>query len=160
MGSRSKRNRRQQTNTGLARHAPRPQQRMTDPLAIVQQQVLHHSWQGPIPSPEDLGRYREVDPSLPDRILTMAERTLALTEKQTDHRIAMETKLLTGMNFRAHAGLWLAFTLAVLIFVGCGWLINNGHDIAGSVIATIDLVGLVGVFIYGRHDQRAQEQQK
>lgn len=118
---------------------------------------ITQSWRGPIPAPDDLARYKEVDPALPDRILAMAEKTLAITEKQTDHRIEIERKLLLGMNFRAHAGLWLGFVLAVLIFVGCFVLIMNDHDEAGAVIAGLDLVGLVGVFVYGRRDQARQE---
>lgn len=118
------------------------------------------SWRGPIPAPDDLARYKEVDPALPDRILAMAERTLELTEKQTDHRIEMERRSVLGMNWRANAGLWLGFILAVFVFGGCGWLISAGHEIAGTVIASVDVVGLVSVFVYGRHDQARQEERR
>lgn len=135
-----------------------PVQRQPDAYGIVAQQV--QSWQGPIPRPEDLQKYRDVDPGLPDRILAMAERTLDLTEKQTDHRIEMERRSILGMNFRANVGLWLGFILAVVVLGGSGWLIDRGHDAAGTTVASIDLVGLVGVFVYGRHDQARQERSR
>lgn len=153
---------RQRQRTSVARR-PAPVTRTTDPLGVVQQQVgmqVTQSWRGPIPAPDDLARYKDVDPALPDRILAMAERTLELTEKQTDHRIEMERRSILGMNWRANTGLWLAFIIALIVLVGCGWLIDRGHDVAGTTIATLDLVGLVGVFVYGRHDQARQESRR
>lgn len=152
--------------TSVARRQQPPVRRTTDPVGVVQQelvqqqQIVSQSWRGPIPDPDSLGRYKEIDDRLPDRILAMAEKTLELTTAQTHHRIQMERRAILGMNMRANIGLWMAFVIAVVVLFGSFWLINNDHDAAGAAIAAVDLVGLVGVFVYGRHDQRRQESER
>jgi hypothetical protein len=39
---------------------------------------------------------------------------------------------------------------AVGVIGGSIWLIQDGHEVAGTVLATVDLVALVTVFILGR----------
>jgi hypothetical protein len=35
-------------------------------------------------------------------------------------------------------------------------LIFTGHDTAGTILGTIDLLGLVSVFIYGKYAERKE----
>jgi uncharacterized membrane protein len=122
---------------------------------MVQTQQL---WQGPVPSPEDLRGYADVDPDLPNRIVKMAERQLDLAEAQQEHRHVQEDRQVRGLNRRADIGLYMAFVLALFVLAGSFWVISKGHDVAGSSIAGLDLVGLASVFIYGRRDQARWEQ--
>lgn len=39
-------------------------------------------------------------------------------------------------------------------------LIRNGHEVAGTILASVDLVGLVAVFIYGTHVVRDERIKK
>lgn len=131
------------------------------PTASTALQILHQqqSWSGPIPSPEDLEHYEKVHPGLAERIVVMAERQIDMAGKQMDHRVGVEGKHMRGLNRRADLGLWMAFVLALVVLVGGMLLVWDDHDAAGTAIITIDLVGLVSVFIYGRWDQSRRERQ-
>jgi uncharacterized membrane protein len=90
----------------------------------------------------------------------MAEKQVDMAERQMSHRHDMERVMVRGHNFRAHLGLWFALLLAITVLGASVWLIRIGHDLAGTSIAAIDLVGLAGVFVYGRYDQSRREQQR
>ncbi len=121
------------------------------------QLTLSQTWQGPIPSPQDLREYAAIDPSFAERIIAMAEKTAGLAESQLQHRHAMEKKLLFGMNVRAHWGLGLAFVISRSALGGAVALGLEGHTVSSGVLGVGDLASLAGVFIYGRKDQAKQE---
>jgi uncharacterized membrane protein len=119
------------------------------------QQATYHA--GPLPAPDDLTRYEQAHPGLAERIVVMAEKQITMAERQMTHRHEMERVLVTGHNTRANLGLWLALVLAIAVLGSAVTLIVLGHDAAGGIIAAVDIVGLAGVFIYGRHDQWRRE---
>ncbi len=90
----------------------------------------------------------------------MAEQQLSMAERQERHRQVVEAQMVGGMDRRANHGLYLGWVLAVFVMAGAMWLVALGHDAAGVSIGTIDLGSLVGVFVYGRYDQRRQENQR
>ena len=137
-------------NSELGVQSPPPGDGATTAFGMLQ---LQKSWQGPIPSPEDLEHYARIDPALPGQIIAMAERGLVLAENQQSHRITQEDRQVRGLNRRADVGLYMAFILALVMIGGGFWLIHDGHDWAGSGVIGVDLVALVSVFVYGRHDQ-------
>lgn len=110
------------------------------------------SFEGPIPPPDLLRQYNEIIPDGANRIVRMAEN-------QSGHRIELETTVIKGDNKRANWGLITGFTIGVLIIVLSFILIREGHDTAGTILGSIDLVGLVGVFVFGR-SRRVQEVQR
>jgi uncharacterized membrane protein len=57
--------------------------------------------------------------------------------KETAHRRRLET-----------TGQWMAFVIAISFLLVAGGLIATGHDVAGGVLGTVDLLGLVSVFLY------------
>jgi hypothetical protein len=44
--------------------------------------------------------------------------------------------------------------------IGGVWNVSNGHDVAGTAIATTTVVGLAGVFVYGALMRRNERRQK
>jgi len=103
-------------------------------------------WKGPLPSPETLKAYNDAFPNGAERIFKMAE-------KQSDHRMNMENKVIPEEQRQSKHGQLFAFIIA-LVFLGVSaWLIYTGHDVAGTVIGTTDLVALATVFIIGRSRQ-------
>lgn len=150
---------RRQQDIAQQQRAALPQEPVGPPptaLQILQQQSL---WSGPIPSPEDLEVYERVHEGLAERIVVMAERQIDMTVAQQEHRIGVESKHMSGLNRRADVGLWMAFILALVVLVGGMMLVYEDHDEAGTAIITMDLIGLVSVFIYGRWDQARRERQ-
>ncbi len=87
---------------------------------------------------------------------------MALIERQSDHRQMMERRALLWEFIRSMAGI-VAGLIITLAFLGvCAWLIYNGHDMAGTVLGSVDLVALVSLFVLGQRtvaNERIKKQQ-
>ena len=110
-------------------------------------------FQGPIPPPQLLREYNEVIPNGADRIVKMAET-------QSAHRIELEACIVKGDDRRANWGLATGFTIGIVIIVLSFIMIMYGHDGAGTVLGSADLIGLIGVFVYGRSARMKQLQMR
>lgn len=111
------------------------------------------SWSGPLPPPEILDKFAGVFPGCAERIVEMAE-------KQADHRRQLEGRVVDG-NVRSQArGQILGFILAALVFVGSFALIGMGKEATGISLIICDVVALLGVFMYGRVQQRRERVEK
>jgi len=107
-----------------------------------------HFFSGPLPGPEILANYERVLPGLADRIVGMAER-------QSAHRQELEKAAVLGEQQRAGRGQSCALIVALCGLVVAGLCGFSGQQVAASIIGGIDLVGLVGVFIYGSAARRS-----
>lgn len=84
---------------------------------------------------------------------------MAMAERQSAHRIELETQVVTADIKRSYWGLAAAFVIAIA-FLGVAYkLVDTGHDWAGVALAGTTLVSLVGTFIYGTV-VRSNERQK
>lgn len=122
---------------------PSPPDRDPRSAEVASQVTLEHQsfHSGPLPSPETLAAYGRISPDLVDRIVTASE-------DERSHRHRMDRQ----HSRRASMGLAAGLLVAVLFLVVSAWLINDGHDVAGAVIGTVDLVALTAVFVLGRRD--------
>lgn len=124
---------------------------------LVQYRQERHieAFYGPIPPPDLLKAYNEIDPEFGNRIITMAE-------KQQDHRINLETQVIKGDIHRANLGLWFAPFIACA-GIGCGtYILVIGREASGLALIFVPLATLVGIFItYQRkRAQSLKEQSK
>jgi uncharacterized membrane protein len=87
---------------------------------------------GSLPTATELEKYNRVMPDAAERLLTLAER-----EQRFRHRIT-------------YTGQASAFIITISFLISATFLIQGNHDVAGSVLATVDLVALVTVFITGQ----------
>lgn len=101
---------------------------------------------GPLPPPEILSGYEQIEQGLASRIVSMAER-------EQSHTHAMDRRLLRNEYLSDHAGRIAAVVVAVLFLAGSVWLIDRGHAWPGLALGTIDLAALVSVFIYGKRSE-------
>jgi len=112
------------------------------------------TFQGPLPHPDILARYEEIQPGA-------AERVLKQFERETEHRHSMEQAIVSAQieAFRASipiARLGQVFGLIIAVVgitAGAVAVIVSptaGHAAAGASIAGASLATLVGVFVYGR----------
>jgi uncharacterized membrane protein len=138
-------------------HAQAEQQQEEARLVAMQAE-----FRGPLPPPEVLERYEEVYPGTAERILQQFER-------ETQHRHAIEQKLVDGQLEVQRAeipafrlGPVFAFIIAVVGLLAAAYCVNTapsaGHAWAGAGIAGISLATLAGVFIYGRKTKAAEEE--
>ena len=115
--------------------------------------VRSTSWSGPLPAPADLQLFEEIVPGAADRILT-------LTEKQSEHRMSLERSVVSENLKQSKLGLIAGFVLSAMVIFGGIFLIYLGHDWAGGILISINLVGLAGVFVYGSRSHRAQRRER
>lgn len=155
MSSPSKRNK-QHHAQGEQDHTPSQQQQpqenqYEDGAAVAMHRELRA---GPIPDPETLQQYDEVLPGTADRIVKQFE-------KESEHRQAMENKIVDAqiehqrLDMAAfRRGQVFAFTIAVVGLIGSSIGVYHAHSTgqawAAASIGGVSLATLVGVFIYGR----------
>lgn len=108
---------------------------------------------GPIPPPDLLTQYNDV-------VSDGAERIFAAFEAQTRHRQSIEAAVVHGNENRAGRGQWMAYSLAIIILALGSVMIFTGHEWAGATLITVDLVGLVGVFVTSKVVQSKEREAK
>ena len=117
------------------------------------QPSLNHSqtfiaqFSSPLPPPEILANYEHTQPGLINKII-------AMTEAETNHRRELEKQkilaevnsLQRGDSLIAKAQIFALIITVITIIGGCITAIH-GATIAGSIIGTSGLVGIIGAFI-------------
>ena len=109
----------------------------------------HHS--GPLPDPETLAEYERVLPGA-------AERIFSRFEKQSDHRMTMEGKVITSNTSSQRIGTIGSVAFAVLALLSSVYLVHEGKSLSGLTmfIGTVGSVG--GTFVYGKHTQQRERE--
>jgi uncharacterized membrane protein len=109
-----------------------------------------YQFAGPLPPPEILAKYEQLMPGI-------AERLMALTETEASHRRLLENKSLDAQieafkkeSSEIRLGQVLAFVIGTITIISGAYTSVNGAEIAGSLIGTGGVIGLVTAFIYGR----------
>ena len=104
---------------------------------------------GPLPDPETLRAYRDIDENLLNTILTEFQAEAA-------HRRGLErsrqdlTKFDVEQSHRqARWGLIMAGAVAVAGFATAGLLGVVGETVAASIVGVLDIGYIVGVFVWG-----------
>jgi hypothetical protein len=81
-------------------------------------------------------------------------------EKQTDHRISLEKKVIGSDTTRLTWGLVAGFVVAMTGLGISHYLIATGNGVAGAILSGVDIVSLAGTFIYGTATRRAERIEK
>jgi uncharacterized membrane protein len=68
--------------------------------------------------------------------------------------IQTERLVMTGELKQGDRGQLYGFVIAILGLLLSGFLIYTGHDTAGTILGSTDLIALVSVFVYGKYAQR------
>lgn len=83
-----------------------------------------------------------------------------MAEKQSAHRMELERKVIFGDSRRANWGLFCGYSFGLVVLALSYMLIRDGHDIAGTILGTTDLVALLSVFIYGTNVKRQERERR
>lgn len=106
--------------------------------------IRSEMYSGPIPSPEALARYEEIQPGAADRILKMAE-------KQQEHRMALETKAIGGQVDQSKRGQLFGFILVfVCVAVAVFFAVYFGMTAFAVTFLCVTMVSVVGLFVTGK----------
>ena len=109
------------------------------------------SFSGPIPPPESLAHYGQVDPTMPNRILALAEREAEnrhnVERKALDANITFNHKKFNerrlGQIFGLTIGLSGLICSTVLAFLSA--------ETASAIVGGSTVIGLVGLFVTGQY---------
>lgn len=91
---------------------------------------MRQTFSGPLPRPADFKAYKEVLSNAPERILLMAE-------KQQQHRIDSEERIIKADIRESIFGQVFAVLLVVLFLAAAVYLGINGHDWLAGIVATL-----------------------
>lgn len=135
-------------------------ERLTETAETIKEDVaeIRAVFQGPIPPPDLLGSYEKVLPGLAERIVAMAER-------ESDHRRTMEkeaqrfeleanNKLVASYIQETHRGQIFAFLISTTAIAAGAVVAWTGAEVAGAVISSTGLIGIVTTFIQGRRKDK------
>ena len=116
--------------------------------------IRSEMYSGPIPSPEALARYEEIQPGAADRIIKMAE-------KQQEHRMSLETKAIGGQIDQSKRGQIFGF-IAILLCIGVAVFFAVAFDMTtfAEIFLTVTMVILVTLFITGKNVMRKDLKEK
>lgn len=105
--------------------------------------IEQKSYSGPLPAPEDFAEYEKILPGSTDRILKMAE-------KQVDHRISSDNKIIDNTYRQSGRGQILGAILVVMFGVISLILGLSGHDSLAKYIGVTTVIGLAVVFVLNK----------
>lgn len=110
-------------------------------------------YSSPLPPPEALAKYEQVQQGLVEKIIQM-------TESQANHRRELESRHLDAQikhqdrrNLEANLGQVFAFLIALIAIVGGVYTALKGYEAAGSIIGAAGLGTIVAAFIAGRQEK-------
>lgn len=133
-----------------------PEPERKEIIATLEHQMsvlMSTSYRGPIPPPEML---RELEVIVPGS----AKEILDMSVQQSKHRRAMEEHVIKAQTKESGRGQLLGFIIGTLVILVSGALIYTDHDVAGGVLGSLDLIGLVSIFVLGKKQQRKELQEK
>jgi uncharacterized membrane protein len=112
---------------------------------------------GLLTDPRSLAEYEQAVPGAGKAIL---DKFFEQTTREIEHRHAIEREAMEQEREHGQAllkqgdrGQWLGLTVALAGFALVGYVSYLGHPVTAAVIGSLDILGLVSVFIYGRHKQ-------
>lgn len=107
----------------------------------------------PLPEPSELAAYNQIIPAGADRILKMAEA-------QSAHRIAIETRVVKSQQTQGFCGQLFGLIIGVFGIGSATFAAVSGQPWFGSIIGGATLVSLVSAFLFSRHAQKRELNEK
>ena len=127
---------------------PKKKEQLLRSISYTLIQEKSHS--GPLPDAETLERYNSIIPNGADRIMQMAEN-------QQNHRMNIESEVISSNSSQSRLGQFFGFAIGVF-GIGCGtFLAYNDHETVGGIIAGGTVISLVSVFVIGKKSQQKEE---
>lgn len=108
---------------------------------------------GPLPPPDVLAHYNQVEPGLALRIVQLAENEARHRHQCEQDALQTDIKIAHAQTRETRLGQIFAFVIAMTAIIGGMLTAINGAEWAGTFIGVGGLAGLVGAFIQGRNNK-------
>lgn len=112
--------------------------------------IQEKSHSGPLPDSQTLIEYNSVIPNGADRIMKMAE-------KQQEHRMLIESKVIKSQSLQSILGQIFGLLIGLVGICSGTFLAYSGETVVGSIIAGGTVVSLVSVFVIGKNFQKRKQ---
>ena len=107
----------------------------------------HQAYSGPIPDPESLARYEQIQPGFAERIVKMAE-------DEALHRRTNENRIIKNSTRMAVTGIIFAFVSVVLFGCIIVYAISQDSSVAALSTVIAALASLAGIFVFFRNKMK------
>lgn len=115
--------------------------------------VTRVHFSGPLPDPMVLDQYEKILPGSADRIIKLAE-------KQSEHRIEIEKKVINSNIKKSEKGLLYGLVIGIATLISATLIGIFGKNTASYILSGIigagGLGSLVTVFIYSKNETRKE----
>lgn len=102
--------------------------------------------QGPLPSPAMLSEYEKISPGFAERIIKMAEL-------EQIYRKEMELQAIEEYRRATKRSQLFAISVSLISIIGSVTLAFSGAEIAGGIIGSATMLGIVASFVLGRSNK-------
>lgn len=120
------------------------------PPAVRRTALVQQTFSGPLPHPDILRQYEQIQPGFAERIMQMAE-------SESRHRRQQENRAMSATIWEVRLGQIFAFLIGSLTIAAGSYTALHGSPIVGGLIGTGGVIGLVTVFILGRNISGSDE---
>lgn len=111
---------------------------------LLMTRVVSRAYRGPVPDAEEMGRYKSIDPSFPERFVQMAE-------KEQTHRHQMDKgDQANDFNLKKSGQDKAFYALLALLSVIIALVFMKETTVAG-ILAGTTIIGVVSIFVAGRY---------
>ena len=127
----------------------------------TQKVVYSEHFEGPLPHPDILARYSQIDPDIPNRIMKMVEeqsKTRMENEKiELENIIELRIKHLNQESNYNNNGQLYGFLLLAIITIGSFILIFNNKPISGFGTLGTAIIGAIASVVYNNKKDNDKE---
>jgi uncharacterized membrane protein len=118
-------------------------QKKIEPVVKKLEKIVAGFFEGPLPPPNLLKQYNEIDPTFANRIVQMAERAQA-------HRHDMDKRSIEGQFKERRIGQIFGLIIGIVAILGGVVAAIYGAEWPGGFIGTGGVAALVAVIVYGK----------
>lgn len=114
----------------------------------VQQIALHksESYSGPLPHPDILKMYNELDPDFTKIIFTHFK-------EEQEHRHKIDNKAIDGAIRSDKRAQYMAFTICIIVLGISFYAVYSGKEVAGIIGLVMSLGGLIAAFLKSNNNK-------
>jgi len=115
--------------------------------------IKTNHFSGPLPPPDLLKHYDEIQNGFAERIIKMAEQ-------DAEHTRDMQRRILEAKKSEVSLGQIFGFLIGVIALI-CGTVAAiNDQPVVGALIGSGGVLGLVSIFIYGRAKEEKETKEE
>lgn len=123
-------------------------------LAVLQQRSFSASFSGPIPPPEHLRQYKDIDPQIVDFILKDTEARRLYAERIETHKYEMEKLTLQGNTVIAKISMIFGFLLCLSMLGVAVASLFFGYPFVSMAMVGVGFIGILGACFKLNKDNR------